>query len=79
MNTQDQVFSMKDFDPIEEVEDSQLILDHGEWPNFHDAEVHDLNIWRCDIRPDDNVWIGPVIKASFELCALEHPYIVVMK
>jgi hypothetical protein len=70
---------MKIFDPILEVEDSQLILDHGEWPNFHNAEVHNLNIWRGDVRPDDNVWIGPVIEASFELCALEHPYIVVLK
>jgi len=70
---------MKRFDPIEEVLDSQLILDHGEWPNFHDAEVHNLNIWRGDVRPDDNVWIGPVIEASFELCALEKPYIVVLK
>ena len=66
-------------DPIEEVLDSQLILDHGEWPNFHDAEVHNLNIWRGDVRPDDNIWIGPVIEASFELCALEKPYMVVLK
>lgn len=70
---------MKEFNPIEDVDDSQLILDHGEWPNFHDAEVHNLNIWRGDVRPDDNVWIGPVIKVSFELCALEKPYIVVLK
>ena len=70
---------MKEFDPIQDVEESQLILDHGEWPNFHDAEVHNLNIWRGDVRPNDNVWIGPVIEASFELCALENPYIVVLK
>ena len=38
-----------------------------------------LNIWRGDIRPDDNVWIGPVIETTFELCALEKPYIVVLK
>jgi len=70
---------MKKFDPIKDVEDSHLILDHGDWPNFHDAEVHYLNIWRGDVRPDDNVWIGPVIEASFELCALEKPYIAVLK
>ncbi len=70
---------MKEFDPIVDVEDSQLILDNGEWLNFHDAEVHNLNIWRGDVRPDDNVWIGPVIEASFELCALRKPYIVVLK
>ncbi len=71
--------SMKAFDPIEEVENSHLILDHGEWPNFHDAEVHTLNLWRGDVRPDDNVWIGPVIEVSFELCALQKPYMVVLK
>ncbi len=70
---------MREFNSIEDVEDSPLILDHGEWPNFHDAEVHNLSIWRGDIRPDDNVLIGPVIEASFELCALEKPYIVVLK
>ena len=70
---------MKEFDPIVDVEDSELILDHGEWPNFHDSEVHNLNIWRGDIRPDDDVWIGPVIEASFELCALKDPYIVKFK
>ena len=70
---------MKVFDPIKEVENSALILDHGEWPNFHDAEVHRLNIWRGDVRPEDNVWIGPMIEASFELCALEKPYMVFLK
>ena len=70
---------MREFDPVVDVENSELVLDHGEWPNFHDAEVHNLNIWRGDVRPDDNVWIGPVIEVTFELCALEHPYIAVLK
>jgi len=33
---------MKKFDPIKDVEDNQLILDHGEWPNFHDADARRL-------------------------------------
>ena len=70
---------MREFKPTEDVENSQLVLDRGQWPNFHDAEVHRLNIWRGDVRPDDNVWIGMVIEATFELCALEKPYIVVLK
>lgn len=70
---------MKAFDPLIDVQDSETILDQGQWPNFHDAEVHDLHIWRGDVRPEDNVWIGPVIDASFELCALERPYIVQLK
>lgn len=70
---------MKKFNPIQDIEDSHLVLDQGDWPNFHDAEVHNLNIWRGDVRPNDNVWIGPVIEASFELCALKKPYIAVLK
>ena len=70
---------MLEFDPRQDVENSQLILDDGEWPNFHDAELHNLNIWRGDVRPDDDLWIGPVIEASFELCALQFPYMVTLK
>ncbi len=70
---------MKAFDPVQEVENSQLILDQGEWPNFHDAEVHQLAIWRGDVRPEDNVWIGPVIETTFELLALQSPYFVTLK
>ena len=57
---------MKAFDPIEDIANSQSMLDNGEWPNFHDAEVHNLSIWRDDVRPEDDVWIGPAIEASFE-------------
>jgi hypothetical protein len=70
---------MDKFDPKVMVQDSRIILDDGEWPNFHDAEVHRLNMWRGDVRPDDNVWVGPVIEASFELCALKKPFIAVLK
>lgn len=70
---------MQTFDPVTDVINSELILDRGQWPNFHDAEVHDLDIWRGDVRPEDNVWTGPVIEASFELCALREPYIAVLK
>ena len=71
--------NLKSFNPVSDVINSELILDNDEWPNFHDAEVHYLNIWRGDIRPDDNVWIGPVIEAAFELCALKNPFIAVLK
>ena len=68
---------MTEFDPLQHVIDSHLILDRGEWPNFHDAEVHHLHIWRGDVRPDEDVWIGPLIEATFELCALKNSYLVV--
>lgn len=70
---------MQAFDPVTDVFNSALILDAGRWPNFHDAEIHDLNIWRGDVRPDDGVWVGPVIEASFELCALREPFVAVLK
>ena len=70
---------MKAFNPITDVEMSHRILDQINWPNFHDAEVHSLNIWRGDIRPEENVWIGPVIDASFELCSLKEPYIALLR
>ena len=66
---------MQSFDPVQHVDNSQRILVDGEWPNFHDAEVHDLHIWRGDVRPDDRVWIGPRISLTFELCSLEKPFI----
>ncbi len=66
---------MTDFDPVNDIEDSHIILDKGVWPNFHDAEVHRLSLWRGDVRPEDNVWIGPVLDVSFELCALQYPFI----
>lgn len=70
---------MKEFNPIENIEDSYLILDEGKWPNFHDAEVHNLRIWRGDVQPDDNVWIGPVVETELELCALKKPYMVILR
>ena len=70
---------MKEFNPIEDIEDSDFALDNGQWPNFHDAEIHNLSIWRGDVRPDDNVWIGPVLELTLELCALKNPYMVILK
>ena len=69
---------MKQFDPISSIENSALILDGGEWPSFHDAEIHELKLWRGDVRPEDDVWIGPLLEMTFELCALKDPYIVVL-
>lgn len=70
---------MQPFNPVTDIENSQLILEQDEWPNFHDAEVHNLNIWRGDVRPDDNVWIGPVLELKLELCALQHHYLATLR
>ena len=70
---------MKEFDPIADVEDSVFVLDTGKWPNFHDAEIHKVTLWRGDVRPEDDRWIGPVIDITLKLCALKHPYMVHLK
>ncbi len=67
---------MQEFDPIVQVENSVAILDNGQWPNFHDAIVYSIDLWRGDMRPEDDVWVMPTIDASFELAALEFPYVV---
>ncbi|MGR8918338.1 MAG: hypothetical protein ACU85V_01875 [Gammaproteobacteria bacterium] len=66
-------------DPMRLVVHAERIAEAGGWPNFHDAEVHTLNLWRGDVRPQDNVWVGVAIEAVFELCALEHPYAVLLR
>jgi len=67
---------MEVFDPVVNVENAASILDQGSWPNFHDAIVYSLNFWRGDMRPDDNVWVSPVIDVALELAALQFPYAV---
>ena len=68
---------MDPFDPARHISGSAAILEpDGTWPNFHDAEVYSLKFWRGDMRPDDDVWVGPVIDASLELAALEQPFVV---
>lgn len=69
---------MTSIDPLQITENVGIILDNGEWPNFHDAEIHAARFWRGDVRPDDNVWTGPEIELTIELCALEKPFIAVL-
>jgi hypothetical protein len=65
-------------DPLKITENVELILENGQWPNFHDAEIHKAIFVRGNVRPDDNVWIGPQVELTIELFALEKPYIVVL-
>ena len=66
---------MSETDPRLLVTGSDSILDeHDNWPNFHDAEINDLYIWRGDIRPQEDVYIGPQITIEMRLCALEKPF-----
>lgn len=56
---------MKSFDPCAAIENASVLLErNGEWPSFHDAEVYSTLIWSGDVRPEDNIWIGPEITVS---------------
>jgi hypothetical protein len=70
---------MNTFNPAAHIRNAARILVDGAWPNFHDAFVHSLVFDRGDIRPDDNVWIGPSIVATLELDALEKPFVAVLR
>ena len=67
---------MRVFDPIKDINNSSRVLDKGEWPSFHDAEIHTIDFWRGDIRPEDDSWVGPTLKIKVELCAIQFPYII---
>ncbi len=70
---------MNSFNPLEVIENSELILVDGLWPSFHDAEVHHFFYWKGDIRPEENVWDGPDIVLDLELCALANPFFVKLR
>ncbi|MDM1696672.1 hypothetical protein HX099_08380 [Thiopseudomonas alkaliphila] len=71
---------MKEFDPVRHIVGSSAILeDDGTWPSFYESEVYSFKFWRGDLRPEDNVYIAPVIETSFELATHEFPYVVDLK
>jgi hypothetical protein len=66
--------------PSDIVENAALALDEdGQWPNFHDAEILNLQFCRGVIEPDENIWLGPSISVTLNLCALQHPFILVLR
>lgn len=66
-----------DFQGIESVVEKAESLSsfYGAWPNFHDAEVLDLHLWRGRVYPGD--WddrnIFPVLTAKFLILAATQP------
>jgi hypothetical protein len=70
---------MNDFNPLEVVENSELILVDGLWPYFHDAEIHHFSYWKGDIRSEEDIWEGPDIVLDLELCALANPFFVKLR
>jgi Immunity protein 50 len=39
----------------------------GGWPSFHDGEVHTMDLWRGDVCPARNSWIGAVLTAKIQV------------
>ncbi len=39
----------------------------GYWPSFHDAEVVDFSLWRGDVNPEKDRWVGPVLTVKIHL------------
>jgi hypothetical protein len=74
------MFITESLDPRPLVAGSDLIVDaDGQWPNFHDAEISDLHMWCGDVRPEDDIFIGPQITVTLTLCALQTPIVAVLR
>jgi hypothetical protein len=55
-------------DPSSFIENSRLLTElFGEWPSFHDAEVHAVDLWRGDICPERDSWVGPILNAKIQV------------
>ena len=39
----------------------------GRWPSFHDAEIHDLQLQRGCINPEDQVYEFPLLTVRLHL------------
>jgi hypothetical protein len=71
---------MNEIDPRSVVENHEAILtEDGEWPNFHDAEIIDLYLWRGDVQPEKDSYVFPQITVQLELCALQFPFKATLK
>ena len=55
-------------DPAVYVEHSERLTSvFGAWPSFHDAEVVALDLWRGDVRPERDSWVGAVLTAKIQI------------
>ena len=61
-------------DPATLIEHSERLTDvFGAWPSFHDAEVVAIDLWRGDIRPERNSWVGAVLTAKIQVLEATQP------
>ena len=65
------------------IQNYELLLDSGKWPNFHDAEILSLNfcthVYESDGKGHLTLSIGPSLVVTLELVALENPYVLTLK
>jgi hypothetical protein len=45
----------------------------GRWPEFHDAEVHSMDLWRGDVDPDRDRWVFPTLTAKIQVLEATQP------
>ena len=56
------------------VEHSERLTDvFGAWPSFHDAEVVAIDLWRGDVRPERDSWIGAVLTTKIQILEATQP------
>ena len=62
-------------DPAKFVENSERIVSFfgGAWPSFHDAEVISMDLYRGDVCPECDSWIGPTLTASIQVLEATQP------
>lgn len=74
------VRSNKALQPTLHIVGSSAILEaDGTWPSFYESEVYSFKLWRGDLRPEDGVYVLPVIEAAIEMTTHEFPYVVDFK
>jgi hypothetical protein len=63
--------AMGNFDAPQFIEHSTKLIDiFGYWPSFHDAEVIDLSLTRGEVRPEENLYIFPILTVTIHLWEL---------
>ena len=79
-------------EPAKLVEHSERLTNiFGYWPSFHDAEVIEFALWRGDVDPEKDRYIGPVLTTKIHLweltcemdttghCVLRHETLAVLR
>lgn len=61
------------FDPLVHIKNAQFAVVDGEWPSFNNAEIHRLDFWKGDMRPDDGVYISQQLVIDFEINIFDKP------